>query len=239
MRASPFPPLSSVGLPAWLGTLASAAALSATAAWWGLQLLSPAAPIAPAATVGGLQAPPELRMASQAFGTPAGPQGPVQATDASITVHGVLASDHRPSAILSVDGQPPRAYALDEPITPTQRLLAVGADTVLIGSPERSIELAAPVRPSLAMLSAGPERGPGLPAGFDDAGTEPRVARPLGASSGVARPAAPAAFSQARPATLPTLPGGARLPMVPGGARSAPGGQVALPAVPRPSPRND
>jgi general secretion pathway protein C len=185
MRIRPFPPLSSLGWPAWLGTLAGVAALCAIAAWWMLQVLAPAAPIAPASSAGSTQALPELRLAAHLFGTAAGPQGAVAAAPSNISVLGVLSAESRGSAILSVDGQPPKAYAVGEAVTPSQTLLAVNGDTVLIGENGRQVELAAPERASLSLLSNGPERPEGLHPGFTPPpGSAPRIARPLGASGG-------------------------------------------------------
>lgn len=205
MRTRPFPPLSSLGWPAWLGTLAAVAALCAIAAWWMLQLLAPAAPIAPAASAGGTQALPELRLAAHLFGTAAGPQGAVAAAPSNISVLGVVSAESRGSAILSVDGQPPKAFAVGEAVTPSQTLLSVNGDTVLIGENGRQVELAAPQRPSLSLLSNGPERPDGLHPGFaPPSGSAPRIARPLGSSGGGSLPA----ISAPRPGfTPPGRPG--------------------------------
>ena len=210
MRTRPFPPLSSLGWPAWLGTLAGVAALCAIAAWWMLQLLAPAAPIAPAAAAGSTQALPELRLAAHLFGTAAGPQGGVAAAPSNIAVVGVLSAESRGSAILSVDGQPPKAFAVGEAVTPTQTLISVSGDTVLIGENGRQVELAAPERSSLSLLSGGPARPDRLHPGFTPPpGSAPRIARPLGASGGGPGPVIPAprpAFTPpARPGPIPGI----------------------------------
>lgn len=252
MRTLPFPPLFSLAWPAWLGTLAGVAALSAITAWWLLQLMAPAAPIAPSASAPGPRALPELRLAAHLFGTAAGPQGAVVAAPSNITVLGVLSAESRGSAILSVDGQPAKAYAVGEAVTPTQTLVAVNGDTVLIGENGREIELAAPERASSSLLSLlrdGPARLEGLHPGFTPPpGGAPRIARPLGASAGGAMPALPAPRPAipmpSRPGPIPGIvpvippapaPDGAPPSFVPEAAGSVP---AATPGIPAPGGDN-
>lgn len=193
MRIRPFPSLSSIGWPAWLGTLASFAVLCAIAAWWAMQLLSPRPPVAPASSAQDQQALPELKLASQLFGTPPGAQGPAAATSSNVSVIGIVAAGMRGSAILAIDGQPPRAFAVGERIGPIQSLFAVRADGVVIEENGRQILLPAPPRPTVSLLTDGPARAGGLDPGFAspaDAGAA-RIARPLGAGMGAGPGAAP------------------------------------------------
>jgi general secretion pathway protein C len=235
MQTRPFPPLSSIGWPAWLGTLAAFAVLCAVVAWWAVQLLAPRAPVAPAAAAGETQALPELRLAAQLFGAAPGAQGAATATATAgnVTVVGVLAAGMRGSAILSVDGQPPRAYAVGERIGPSQTLFEVRGDQVVIEQGGRRLALAAPTRPALSLLTDGPRRAGGIDPGFSNPARAdaPRIARPLGAGSSTAAGAPPLPVRPApvqgalpvlppapSPAALPSLPGGTPSPALPGGA---------------------
>ncbi len=152
---------------------------------------------------------------------------------------GVLSAESRGSAILSVDGQPPRAFAVGEAVTPTQTLLAVNGHTVLIGENGRQVELAAPERSSLSLLSNGPARPGGLHPGFTPpSGSAPRIARPLGASGGGSVPAItaprPGYTPPARPGAIPGI-----VPVIPPAqgfdapAASAPEAAASVPGTPQ------
>ena len=112
----------------------------------------------------------------------------------------------RGSAILAIDGQPPRAFAVGERIGPIQSLFAVRADGVVIEENGRQILLPAPPRPTVSLLTDGPARAGGLDPGFAspaDAGAA-RIARPLGAGTGRwTRRGAGAAGCGARPGHRP------------------------------------
>ena len=211
MRIRLFPTLSSLGWPAWLATLAGVAVLCAIVTWWALQLLAPRPPIAPSVVSLDGQALPELRLAAQLFGTPAGAQAHAPTSASNVTVVGVLSAGVRGSAILSVDGQPARAYAVGERIGPMQVLFAVRGDTVVLDESGRKLQLQAPQRPALSLLNDGPGRTPGLDPGFTQGQQgAPRIAMPLGAGSGSGpRPAPPVSLAPAptMPAGLPGAPG--------------------------------
>lgn len=242
MQSRPFPPLSMIGLPAWLGTLAAFAALCAILAWWAVQLLAPRAPIAPAASTGETQALPSLRQATQLFGSAAGAHAQAMRSSVEVSVLGVLAAGMRGSAILSVDGQPPAAYAVGERIAPGQTLVEVRGSLIVIEQDGRRVELAAPARPVLSLLDNGPRHAGTPHPGFAGAPDGPRIARPLGGSgdAGIAprqRAAIPGALPDlvARPpvaagspridppsmsigtssSVMPTQPGAAGAPLTP------------------------
>lgn len=203
MRFRPFPPLSSLGLPAWLGTLAAFALLCAVVAWWAVQLLAPTVPVTPATGISAPTALPDLKLASQLFGS-ANEHENVAAGPSNVEVIGVLAAGSRGSAILAVDGQPPRAYAVGERISPVQRLFEVRPDAVVVQGEQARQEIAAPARSSLSVLTDGPDDAAGARTGFlsaQDADEGPRIAAPLGAST--ASPAARPATTAARPAVDP------------------------------------
>lgn len=233
MQTRPFPPLSSIGWPAWLGTLAAFAVLCALVAWWAVQLLAPRAPVAPAAAAGETQALPELRLAAQVFGAAPGAQGPAVVTASNVSVAGVLSAGARGSAILSVDGQPPRAYAVGERIGPGQTLFEVRGDVIVLDENGRRLELPAPARPALSLLTDGPRRDGALDPGFaSPSGADtPRIARPLGAGNAAGAgatplPMRPAGAAGALP-IVPPAPPPAGLPIVPPPTSSA-----SLPSLP-------
>lgn len=238
MRIRPLPPLSALGLPAWLGTLAAFALLCGVTAWWAVQLLAPRAPVAPATGMSAPAALPELKLAAQLFGAAPLAQDAGAAGPSNIEVIGVLAAGVRGSAILAVDGQPPRAYAVGERISPVQTLAAVRADAVVVNDDQSSREIAAPARPSLSVLTDGPGRGADAQAAFGGpADSGPRIAAPLGGGSGdgplpprpvVARPA-PAVPTPAVPPSIgpgSLRPGGVAIPgIVPVHPQPQPGGR--------------
>lgn len=229
MRIRLFPPLTSLGWPAWLATLAAFAVLCAIVAWWALLMLAPRPPIAPSVVSLDGQALPELRLAAQLFGSPAGARGPAIASTSNVTVVGVLSAGVRGSAILAVDGQPPRAYAVGERIGPTQVLSAVRGDTVVLDENGRRLELQAPQRPALSLLNDGPGRTPGLDPGFAPGQPgAPRIAMPLGAGAGGSgpRPALPVPLAPIAPPTA------APTPTMPAGLPGAPGIVPTLPPTP-------
>lgn len=227
MQTRPFPPLSSIGLPAWLGTLAAFAALCAILAWWAVQLLAPRAPIAPAVSAGETQALPTLRQATQLFGSAAGAHTQAMRGSVEVSVLGVLAAGMRGSAILSVDGQPPAAYAVGQRIAPGQTLVEVRGNLIVIEQDGRRVELAAPARPALSLLDDGPSPAGTPHPGFAGALDGPRVARPLGGSSDAGLAPRPRA---AVPGALPGVaahPNAPSRPTIPAGS-----GRIGAPSMP-------
>lgn len=134
------------------------AALCAVVTYWGLQLFAPRVAIAPAGSLVDWQKAPDLVAASRLFGAPpsAVEAQRAAAVSSNIKVLGVAASPHRGSAVLSIDGKPPKAYLAGEKIEEHSLLVEVRADAVVIEQAGGRVELPAPERPDTAVLSAGP-----------------------------------------------------------------------------------
>jgi general secretion pathway protein C len=143
--------------PVWLATALAFAAVCAVIAYWALQILAPRAPIAPSGIASDQRSLPQLQAASQLFGatvaaTAAAPQ------PSNIQVVGIVAAGRLGSAILTVDGKPPKSFSVGTKVSPTQSLGAVRADAVVIDSAGQRVELPAPTRASLDVLTSGKAR---------------------------------------------------------------------------------
>ncbi len=195
-------------------TLAMFALLCAAIAYWTLQLLAPAIPIAPAGSLADQRDTPDLAAAARLFGLPAGSGGaPSAVAQSAIQVLGVAASDLRGSAVLVVDGKPPRAFMVGDAVSADTRLVAVHSGAVTIERNGARIELPAPQRPSVATLWAGPARAA--------ASTTGAAAPPVPAAAPA--PAAAAAAPSGPPASALPAPAPGPLDLrTPGAATAAP-----------------
>lgn len=199
MRIRPTSSIRALGWQAWAASLLLFALLCAVVAYWSVLLLAPRSPLAPSGSVVDSRALPELRQAASVFGLDGSAAPSAQA--ANIQVSGIVAAGARGSAILAVDGKPPKAYAVGEAIGPGQRVAAVRSDAVVIADGDAQIELPAPPAASIAVLTSGPNPNApraDAPAQFAPAGTAP----------GVSPAAAPAGLPQffPRPAAAPPAP---------------------------------
>jgi general secretion pathway protein C len=216
MRISSISTIRTLGWPAWSVSLLLFAGVCAIAAYWAAVLLAPRAPIAPTTIVADPRALPELQQSAQLFGL----SEQVAVTKlANIEVVGIVAAGRRGSAILGIDGKPPRAFAVGEELNSSQRLSAVEGDRVVIANNGRLVELPAPSTASLDVLTSGSNQ----PARAGAA------ARGGGASQNRGASLAPGGSSG--PGIVPVMP---RAPSVAAGSPPPPG-IVAGPA-PQPDP---
>src|SRR5690606_13561608 len=140
-------------------SLAMFAMLCATIAYWALQLLAPAVPIAPTASLVDQRDAPDLVAAAKLFGMPVGGRaGATAASVSNIQVLGVAASEVRGSAVLVVDGKPPKAYMVGDKVSGDTLLVEVRSAAAVIERNGVRVDLVAPQRPSVAILSGGPVR---------------------------------------------------------------------------------
>lgn len=195
MRIRPTSALRTFGWPAWLASLLLFALLCAIVAHWAVVLLAPRAPLAPAGDVTDPRALPELRLAATVFGLDR--SSAAAARPSNIQVSGIVAAGARGSAILAIDGKPPRVYAVGEALGPAQRLLAVRSDAVVIASGDERVELPAPPAASIAVLDSG-ANAPAAPS------VAPLAVPPPAAAPG-AGPLAPAPAVAPPPAGAPVL----------------------------------
>lgn len=190
------------------------AALCAIVAAWALALLAPRPPIAPAGAIAAPQGPSDLGAAGQLFGgLPQAASAATSDAPSNIQVAGVLATSGPGVALLSVDGRPAKPFGIGEPVADGLRVRAVTADTVELerGRGDAPVRLAAPPRGSIAVLTAGPQRGP----------------------SGAMTP--PAGGIPIVPAATPGVMPPAR-PLPPAGAAADPGAPPGMPIAPAVDP---
>ena len=209
-----------------LASLALAGLLCAAIAYWAMQLLAPGVAIAPAGSIVDYGRTPDLAAAGKVFGFQGGQAGAaVTPAMSNIKVLGVAAGQ-RGSAVLSVDGKPPRPYAVGDAIAPGLVLAEVRADAVVLDQSGARIELRAPDRPSPDLLSCGV----GKPRATGDAGAPPVATSSAPVFMPGPAPAPPAAQA---PGALPPgtpLPGGLPAPLpVPPQTGEPPQAQPAQP----------
>ena len=210
-------------------SVAMFAMLGATIAYWALQLLAPAVPIAPTASLVDQRDAPDLVAAAKLFGMPVGGRaGAPAASVSNIQVLGVAASELRGSAVLAVDGKQPKAFMVGDKVTGDTLLVEVRSDAAIIERNGVRVDLVAPQRPSVAILSGGPVR----PESATAATAAPVSTVPAGqvAPQPVALPAAaPAQPTPAPPqsAGTPEQPGSIP-PPPPAGASLRPPPQVQM-----------
>lgn len=125
-------------------TLLAAALLLAVVAYWSITLSA----VAPAAVASEAKTEAAVRpmfdaMASLPLVRLLSP-GAVQT---EVVVLGVLAGDHAPLALLSVDGRPAEAYAPGQRLGPCTVLASISANTVELNQAGQSRSLAVPTLP--------------------------------------------------------------------------------------------
>jgi len=131
--------------------VAMLAIVCAIAAYWGVRILTPQPTAAPPPLAAPPPRDPDPVLAARMFGLVQQAQARVAA---NIQVAGIFAAGSYSSAVLTVDGKPPRVYVLNQEVTPGTRIVDVTADTVVLESGGVKQELKAPPRP-LASLAAG------------------------------------------------------------------------------------
>ena len=133
---------------------------AASLAMFALHLRAPAVRVAPRGSPAAGGHVPERAPPARVFGLPAG-SGGAQASVApasNIQVLGVAASELRGSAVLAVDGKPPRAFMVGDAVSADAKLVEVRPGAIVIERNGARIELPAPQRPSVATLWSGPAR---------------------------------------------------------------------------------
>lgn len=204
-RAPRLTTLFSMGPGAWLAFLAASALLCGCITFWAMQLSAPKPLIAPHGDGQTRRERADVRAASTLFGqpaaTPAQAQVPVLG---NVQVLGVVAAGRLSSAILIVDGQTARSYAVGESIGPGQRISRIGSDFIVIDDNGKTAQVPAPERGSIAILTAGdaqprtpsdpslaspaqPVRGMAMPGGAGFGGPQ-RMLMPGPANAGIAPP---------------------------------------------------
>lgn len=221
------------------------ALVCAGAAYWGIRLLTPAPSLAPPPPPPPLARDPDPVLAARLFGLVQMPQ----VTVTNVQVAGVFAAGADSSAVLIVDGKPPRVFVIGQEIVPGTRLAEVRADAVVLEtSGGARQEVRAPARPAVAVGGPAPVpayvrqgnvlSAPGGAAGYSAAPVPPQpspqpVSQPM--TQPTAAPPPPQAPGIApAPDAVPPMPPGVP-PLVPPSSSGQPdAGQSATPRPPRP-----
>ncbi|VCU68669.1 hypothetical protein PIGHUM_00727 [Pigmentiphaga humi] len=125
----------SLSLPstaAWLAMLAFAAGVGV----WGAILFAPSPLPPPPAVVGGGALRTDTASVARWFGTGAGAR-------IQVTVAGLIAAGPRGSAVLAIDGRPPRAYAVGSTLADGVTLAEVRGGGIVLDQGGERVEVAA------------------------------------------------------------------------------------------------
>lgn len=140
-------------------TLLAATLLLAVVVYWGVTLAGPVPAVAASEAHPGLPARPAFDAAASVPLVRLLSPGAVH-TD--VTVLGVVAGEHEPLALLSVDGRPAEAYAPGQRLGPSTVLASVGASTVELAQAGQSRSLPVPALPPVptdGIVPASPTGG--------------------------------------------------------------------------------
>jgi general secretion pathway protein C len=175
-----------------------AALVAALAAWWALRIFAPA----PAAPPPPLQPVPSREADPVAAARMFGKVEAVSSGPSSIQAVGVYSDGAASSAVLVIEGRPPRVVLIGQEVAPGLRLVAVTPQAAVLESGAGRQEVRVPERPPVA------QPGPAVVQNFSLQGNV--LTAP---SSG----AAPAAAPPLRPGqAAQDLPPGTPVPMPPG-----------------------
>lgn len=124
----------------------------ALAAYWAVRILTPQPTAAPPPLAAPPPREPDPVATARMFGL-------VQAAAtvmSNVQVAGVFAAGRASSAILVVDGKPPRAFVLGQEVVPGTTLLEVTPETVTLDTGSGRQELRSPPRAAAAPLATSP-----------------------------------------------------------------------------------
>jgi hypothetical protein len=128
------------------------AGVVAIAAYWSIRILTPAPTAAPPPLPPPPLRDPDAAAAARMFGKVEVPQTVVAA---NIQAIGAFSAGRDSSAILTVDGKPPRVFLVGQEVVPGTKLASIESDVVVLDSPGGRQEVRLPPRPAVAM-SGGP-----------------------------------------------------------------------------------
>lgn len=183
--------------------------------YWALQILAPRPAIAPSGSIGDSTAAPNLTHPAQLFGSVDATAPIAAAAPSNIQVNGIAEAGPRGVVILTVDGKPAAAFAVNDTVTDGTTVKSVALDKVTLDQRGRLIELKTPDRSSVTVLSSGVGKS--------------RSGNAVTASPVPTRSPAPLPGPQAVAPPAGTQPG------VPPGPPSSPNA-VMPPPAPRPGP---
>ncbi len=183
------------------------AAVVVIAAYWAVRIFTPAPTSAPPPLP-----PPPLRDPDQAAA--ARMFGKVEvaqvAVASNIQALGAFAAGKDSSAVLVVDGKPPRVYLIGQEVVPGTTLNSIQAEVIVLDSPGGPQEVRLPPRPAVAVSGAAPAPN------FTRAGNTLTAPSTGTAPTPAPRPA-PGAAPNPPPATAPgQAPPQGQIPAIPG-----------------------
>lgn len=157
------------------------AIVMAIAAYWGVRILTPAPTAAPPPIPPPPVRDPDPVAAARMFGK----VERIQAVSTNIQAIGAFSAGKDSSAVLSVDGRPPRVFLLGQEVSPGLKLAEVGPQAVILEGGGARQELRLPARAVAAFGGAPP------PPNFTREGNT--LTAPSAGAAGARPPATPAA----------------------------------------------
>jgi general secretion pathway protein C len=173
------------------------AGVVAIGAYWSVRIFTPAPTTAPPPLPPPPLRDPDPASAARMFGKVAVAQ---VAVATNIQALGAFAAGTDSSAVLTVDGKPPRVFLVGQEVSPGLRLASITNEVVVLEGPSGRLEVRLPPPPPVAM-SGGP-----LPANFSREGNTLTAPSAAGAPAMAPRanmPAPPPAMPGAVPGTPP------------------------------------
>jgi hypothetical protein len=211
-------------------SLALFAALCGILAYWAVRLLAPEPPVAPATLAAPAAGPVDTTRAAALFSPPpTGAAAPTVSVPVNLRIIGVMADESRggrpagsPSvALISIDGQAARPYAIGQTLPNGMRLRAIRRDSVELQDQDRVISAPTPATADLGVLTRGRASAQASTGAPPTAGmTDTRAGLPL---------ATPAPMPVPAPMPPPGQPVDAGSP---GATPGSPGAEAPMPPPP-------
>jgi hypothetical protein len=129
------------------------AGVVAIGAYWSVRIFTPAPTSAPPPLPPPPLRDPDATAAARMFGKVEVAQVAVAANIQSL---GAFAAGKNSSAILVVDGKPPRVYLVGQEVVPGTRLVSIESEVIVLDSPSGRQEVRLPPRPAVAMSGGAP-----------------------------------------------------------------------------------
>lgn len=129
------------------------AGVVAIAAYWAVRIFTPAPTAAPPPLPPPPLRDPDANAAARMFGKVEVAQ---VAVAANIQALGAFAAGKDSSAVLVVDGRPPRVFLVGQEVSPGTTLEGIEAEVVVLQSPSGRQEVRLPPRPAVALSGAAP-----------------------------------------------------------------------------------
>src|SRR5512134_947843 len=129
------------------------AGVVAIGAYWSIRIFTPAPTSAPPPLPPPPLRDPDAAAAARMFGKVEVAQVAVAANIQSL---GAFAAGKNSSAILVVDGKPPRVFLVGQEVVPGTRLVSIESEVIVLDSPSGRQEVRLPPRPAVAMSGGAP-----------------------------------------------------------------------------------